>query len=254
MAAFKSDGNSVRSVERAIAILQCFATDEELRLSQICERVDLPKSTAHRLISALEQEHMIEKDPETGKYFLGYEIIRLGQMARFNKAICRIVRPELESIAKQSGQTSNLYTIHGYDRLCVDQVEGNQYVRRYSYMGALHPLYCGASGKVLLAYSSEEFQRDFIENAPLQKITENTVCEPDAIRSFCAQIRKDGYAVSKGERDLYSGSVAVPIFSGDGAVIASITISGHVSIFSEENIVEYVSLLKQSADNLRAKF
>ena len=123
-------GGSVRSVDRAIAILRCFAFDEELRLSQISERVGLPKSTVHRLITSLEQAHFIEQDTETGKYSLGFEIIRLGKQARVNKALCRMIHPELATLAAQTGQTSNLYIIHGYNRLCIDQVEGSEYVRR----------------------------------------------------------------------------------------------------------------------------
>ena len=250
---FKSSSDFVRSVERAIAILRCFESDEELRLIDICERVCLPKSTAHRLITTLEQEHMIEKDLKTGNYFLGYGVIRLGQMAQSNKVICKMIHPELEIIAKESEQTSNLYIIRGYDRLCLDQVEGTQYVRRYSYMGALHPLHCGASGKVLLAYSSDSFQRDYLKNAPIQKITENTVVDKEELRALCLQIKKDGFAVSKGERDFFSGSVAVPVFAADGSVVAAITISGHVSGFTDENIEAYAEMLKRSANNVMLK-
>ena len=250
----KGDGYSVRSVERAIAILQCFSSEEDLRLNQICERVNLPKSTVHRLLSSLEQEHMIEQDLETGKYFLGCEVIRLGQMARLSKAVSRIAHPELSIVANKSGQTCNLYIKQGYGRLCIDQVEGSQYIRRHSYMGALHPLHCGASGRVLLAYSSEEFQKDFFENAPIDQITEKTIIDRDVLKELCQKIKRDGYAASLGERDCFSGSVAVPIFSSSGQTVAAITISGHLSIFTEKNIEEFVAILKESSARLTPKF
>lgn len=247
-------GQSVRSVERAIAILRCFSFDEELRLSQICERVELPKSTVHRLIASLEQAHFIEQDPETGKYCLGFEVIRLGKLARFNKALCRMVHPELAILAAKTGQTSNLYIAHGYDRLCIDQVEGSEYVRRYSFMGALHPMHCGASGRVLLAYSIPEFQKEYLACANLKKVTPKTETDPQKLSALWEKTRQDGYAFSMGERDSLSGSIAVPLFDTNDMLIAAITVSGPLTLFTPENVSAFKATLLESQKRLIQKF
>lgn len=249
-----NSGYSVRSVERAIAILRCFSLDEELRLQQICERVGLPKSTAYRLVSSLEQAHFLEQDTETGRYCLGFEIIRLGSLAQLNKALCRMIHPDLVALAAETHQTCNLYIAHGYDRLCIDQIIGSEYVRRYSFLGALHPMHCGASGRVLLAYSSPAFQKEYLSYADLKKVTPKTETDPQRLLQLWEQTRRDGYALSLGERDSLSGSIAAPILDTDGKGIAAITISGPLTLFTPEKIPELAAALLGAAKKICMRF
>jgi len=250
----KKDSVTVRAVDRALQIVKCFThTENELSLSEICQKVGLAKSTVHRLLSSLENANFIEQDYESGKYKLSFELIRLGVIASESIDLQKIARPEMERLSQKTGQTSNLYVIKDYQRLCIAQVAGPQYIKRYSYLGALLPLYAGASGKVLLAYQDEKWLEKYFKKVNLVKITKNTITDKDQLLKELHQIREKGYAVSLSERDPISASVSAPIFDYSGELVAGLTVSGPTVMFTEENIKRYVNNILEATKNISAR-
>ena len=220
--------DSVRAVERMVDILQVFSFEQnELSLARICEQSGLPKTTTYRILTTLEKRNIVVLDSRTGKYRLGYEIIKMGSIARAGNSLQRAAHEDMERLSLETQQTCNLYIREGFERLCVDQVEGTQYVKRFSYLGARHPLYCGA-GKLLLAYAEQ-------------------------LKAELRQILRDGYSVTKGERDPMTAMVSVPLYDYTQKVVASITISGPVYLFTDENVKLYRSKLLQAAENISRK-
>ena len=129
---------------------------------------------------------------------------------------------------------------------------GAQYVRRYSYLGARHPLYCGA-GKLLLAYAGKEFQSRFFESVKLERITEHTVTDRAQLERELEQIRRDGFSVTRGERDASTAMVSVPLFDYTQHVVASITVSGPVYYFEEQKVASYLEELQRAAGRISRK-
>lgn len=239
--------DSIRAVDRAIDILQAFTFEEpNLTLAQICEAVTLPKTTVYRSLVTLEQRRLVVMNAETGKYHLGYEMIKFGAIAQETNSISSIAKDEMMAISKDTQQTCNIYIREGYERLCIAQIAGSQYVRRYSYLGARYPLYCGA-GKLLLAYAGSEFQERYFENVVLERFTEKTTTDKDELKKEISQIRETGYSVTLGERDAATAMVAMPLFDYTNRCIAAITISGPVYYFTEQNVDMYVKRLRISA-------
>jgi DNA-binding IclR family transcriptional regulator len=242
------DRGTVRSVERAMAVLKCFSHEEtEMNLRQISERVNLPKSTVPRILSSLEQGNFVEQDEKRGAYRLSFEMIRLGMVASAGSDLARTARPIMKELSDRTGQTSNLYVIRGFQRLCVEQVMGPQYIRRYSYMGALLPLYGGASGKLLLAYQTPEWLERYFQATELEKMTENTVTDRNTLICQLAQVRRQGYAITHGERDAISSSISAPVFEYSGKLAAALTVSGPLVMFTEENVSRYAGQVVQAA-------
>lgn len=247
------DESLVRSIDRAIDILKAFTTEKgELSLSEISSIVNLPKSTTHRILNTLLKRHIIEQNLETSLYYLGFETIRIGAVAKECTSIAKEALPEMHLLVKQSEQTCNLYVKRGFERLCIEQVEGLQYVKRFSYLGALRPLYCG-SGKVLLAYSDSEFQKQFFEQIELTKFTERTIVDKKLLHDELSKIRERGYSFSIGEFDPTTASIAVPIYDYTNKVVAAITISGPSFSFNEENIKRFAEYLLASSERLSKK-
>ena len=145
-----SSGITVRAIERAIDILKCFTNERpELSLKQISDEVDLPKSTVHRILYTLEKGNFIEQDQIKGNYRLSFQIVRLGTVALEGFDLRKAALPIMKWLSETTGQTSNLYIIRNKQRLCIEQAPGTHYIRRYSFLGGLFPLYCGSGGKVL---------------------------------------------------------------------------------------------------------
>lgn len=239
--------DSVRAVDRAIDVLQAFTFEEpNLTLAQICEAVALPKTTVYRSLVTLEQRRLVVMNAETGKYHLGYEMIKFGAIAQETNSISSIAKDEMMAISKDTQQTCNIYVREGYERLCIAQIAGSQYVRRYSYLGARYPLYCGA-GKLLLAYAGSEFRERYFENVVLERFTENTITDKEKLRKELLRIRENGYSVTLGERDASTAMVAMPLFDYTNRCIAAITVSGPVYYFTNQNIDAYIKRLRVSA-------
>lgn len=245
--------DSVRAVERTIDILQAFTAErQELSLSEIALAADLPKTTAYRILSTLEQRNLVVLDARQGKYRLGYEFIRMGSVAQAGNSLPRVARAEMEWVTKQTGQTCNLYIRDGMERRCIAQVEGTEYVRRFSFLGAKYPLYCGA-GKLLLAYAEPAFREMYFHTVKLERYTENTVMDRDTLERELDEIRAAGYSATRGERDALTAMVSVPLFDYTGKAVATITVSGPVYLFTEENIQQYRACLTQAAGKISSR-
>ena len=245
--------DSVRAVERAIDILQVFTAErQEISLAEICADVGLPKTTTYRILSTLEQRNLVVFDTQQGKYRLGYEFIRMGSVAQAGNSLPRVARADMELVTKQTGQTCNLYIRDGMERRCIAQVEGTEYVRRLSFLGAKYPLYCGA-GKLLLAFAEPEFRETYFHTVKLERYTENTVIDKDELLRELDEIRAVGYSVTRGERDALTAMVAVPLFDYTGRVVAAITVSSPVYLFTEEKVQQYRARLTQAAGKISSR-
>lgn len=249
----EKEANSVRAIERAIRILNSFTSKEsELSLGKISEYTGLPKSTVHRIISSLEQDYFIEQDETTGYYHLGFQLMRLGSIAAERIDLRKIALPIMKSLSNYTNQTSNLYELRGFNRLCIEQVPGPQYTRSYSYVGALFPLYCGSSGKVLLANLGEEKIEEYFKNVKFEKYTDKTIIDVDVLRSQLEKIREQGYSYSNSERDLGAASVSAPIFDYRNSLVGCVTVSGPEVMFTDADRKKYISFLLEAAAEISA--
>ena len=240
-------------VERTIDILQTFTAEkQELSLSEVALAADLPKTTAYRILSTLEQRNLVVLDTQQAKYRLGYEFIRMGSVAQAGNSLPRVARADMEWVTKQTGQTCNLYIRDGMERRCIAQVEGTEYVRRFSFLGAKYPLYCGA-GKLLLAYAEPAFREMYFHTVKLERYTENTVMDRDTLERELDEIRSAGYSATRGERDALTAMVSVPLVDYTGRVVATITVSGPVYLFTEKNVQQYRACLTMAAGNISSK-
>lgn len=242
--------DTVRAVDRMIDILQVFTFEtQELSLTQICLQAGLPKTTTYRILCTLEQRNMVALDPQTGKYHLGYELVKMGNIAQSGNSLQRVAHSEMEVVTQETAQTCNLYIREGFERRCIAQVEGTQYIRRFSYLGAKYPLYCGA-GKLLLAYSDASFQDQYFNSIQLKRYTDSTIVDEEKLKADLQQILKDGYLVTRGERDAMSATVCTPIYDYTEKVVATITISGPIYLFSDDNVLIYREKLFQASGRI----
>jgi len=239
---------TVRSVEKALDIILAFSEDKaQLSLPEICKIIDMPKSTVYRLLSTLEYRGFIEHSPMTGKYQLSTRFIKLSSIALKNYDLKESALPVMTQLRDRTGETINLYAKRGLERVCIDQVEGFHNLRRFSAIGDVLPLYCGASGKLLLAYQTEEEIERIIQETGLKSWTQNTITDYGRIRQELANIRDQGYAFSSGEREVGVTSVAAPIKNHAGVVVAALSISGPDARFNEENVMNYKNLVIEGA-------
>lgn len=231
---------AVRSLQRALTILLTFDGASEPRtLAELTARTGLPKTTVVRLARTLAEAGFLAQD-SSGRYLLGPSALRLGHAAQRQWRLPEVARTVMRQLSQLSGETVNLYVVHGIHRVCIAQEEGVHTVRQVVPVGHALPLWAGASGRVLLAHQPPGVLERVLREAG------ERVDVLDLQRRLQAT-RADGYAVSHGEREPGASSVAAPVFAPDGEVAAALAISGPTSRYTPDRVEQLVALVRGGA-------
>jgi IclR family transcriptional regulator, acetate operon repressor len=217
----------VQSIDRAASILRCFAEHRsELTLSEIARATGLTTSTAHRLLSAMQQNHLV-RQTRNRRYAPGPLLVQLVRGGAVTATLRDAALPAMAVLRDEVEETVGLHRLTPSDeRVVVDQVESHQALRRtYTELGVPIPLPYGAPGKVMCAWLPRS-RREVILKERFQALTATTVTDPKALRTQLVEIRDRGYALSYAERTPGIRSVAAPLFDHDGAITGCISISG----------------------------
>lgn len=240
----------VEAVAKTLSILECFTDSEpELSLKQLTEKTGLNKSRILRLCGTLAGQGFLIRMARSS-YRLGPKLMMLGKIYERTNTLVSVARPILRALASLTGESASLFVIEGSKRLCLAREEGPSPIRYTITEGESLELYAGAGGKALLAYASEEFRHQILNGRILKRFTSSTIVERDLLEEEFEAIRKQGYAVSKGERTSEAAAMAAPVFDDEGKVCAVITVAGPVQRFSTERCREMLKNLKASARKL----
>lgn len=240
--------NGVRSVASALDVLDCFSWSAELGVTEVANRLGVSKSTAHRLLSTLTAKRLVERIPETGRYRLGLHLYELGQLAVSRFDLRSAALPVLERLRAQTGQTVHAGVADGADVLYVERFESWQGKPFSSRVGRRMPVHCTSSGKVLAAHD-EAVARARLE-AGLPKRTPRTITDPASFLRVLGEVREHGHALNVEEAELGLSSVAAPVFSPNGRVLAALSVAGPTDIILDGRAERAIRLVKEAAREL----
>jgi DNA-binding IclR family transcriptional regulator len=241
------DGNAVRSVDRAAALLLALGESPGAAgVTELARRLGLHKSTASRLLATLERRGLVEQDDETGKYRLGLVVIRLAERAERTLDLRGIATPELERLARLTHETTSLGVLDGDQLLCVAQADGPNLVAVGDWTGRATPLHCVASGKVVMAALAEREVVRIVKRG-LPRYTERTIVELEPLLEELARIRRRGYATAIGEFELGLNAVAAPVHDARGQVIAAVDIWGPTFRLTPRRVPELAAQVREAA-------
>ncbi len=217
---------SVQSVRRAVSILELLADGGgELGVTELGKRLGVHKATASRLVATLAEHGLVERNPLTDKYRLGFGVVRLAAATVGRLDLVQQARPVLERLAEQTGETVNLAILDGEWAVNIDQVTGASSVVSVSWVGKRTPLHCTSSGKVLLAHAPREV-REHVLSRPLERLTQHTIVDPQALGRQLSEAIARGYAFTVEELEVGLNAVAAPVRRAGGGVVAAISVSG----------------------------
>jgi DNA-binding IclR family transcriptional regulator len=242
-----------QAVLRAIALLKSF-TDEQpqLGLAELARTVGLNKTTTYRLLTALESQGLIARNPANDAYRLGPEVIALGGRALRASDLRSISRTELETLARVTSETATLEILVGAEVLVLDEVSGAHLVSATQYIGARWPAYATSTGKALLAFLPETELKSALPQS-LAQVTAQTLTAPEALGQELAQIRQQGYATAIEELEVGFSAIGAPIYNHDGQVIAALGINGPTARLTSERLQDIASLVIEAAERVSAQ-
>ena len=220
-----SGAGPVQSVDRAVAILEILARDGEAGVTEVARELDVHKSTASRLLAALDRRELVTQDAARGKFRLGLGIVRLAGAVTRRLDVVQEGRPVGRALAREVGETVNLAILADRDALYLDQVAGPAALSPHNWAGQRIPLHATSDGKVLLAYLTDA-ERHRCLTPPLQRFTDCTITAVAAFPPLLAQVRERGYATAVNELEDGLTAIAAPVRDAEGTVVASVSASG----------------------------
>lgn len=238
----------LQSVDNALKILELFSGNiQELGVSDVSRALGLGRSTAHRLLTTLENRGFVEQSPTTGKYKLGMKIVNIGAgiLGRLN--IIKECHPCLEDVSNETGESSHLALYNQGQITFVDKVPGRNPAIMASMIGLQRPAYPTGTGKALLAFLPEDELEKYLRNCQLQKLTFATITNRNELRQRLEQIREQGY--SEDQQEMEEGLVcfAAPVRDRTGRVVAAMSVSGAASRMNMRK-EELVKKIKEAAE------
>lgn len=244
--AVRAGSSAIRSVDRAIDVLEHLAREGTSAVTDVAVALGVHKSTASRLLSALEARGLVEQDGERGKYRLGFGIVRLAGAAALRLDLVEQSRPVTRRLAAEVGETVNVARLEAGAAVNVDQVRGPAGITAYDWVGQRTPLHATSSGKVLLAHL-DAAARDRILAEPLARFTPATITDPAVLRRQLEAVRAAGWASTTEELEAGLNAVAAPIRGRDGAVIAAVSVSGPSYRLTADRVSEVAAAVTAAA-------
>lgn len=223
----RSRESGVQSVDRAITVLELIAGRGEAGVSELAAALEVHKSTAFRLLGALEEHGLVEQNGDRGKYRLGFGLIPLAGRVAERLEVTTQGRPVCEELASRLGETVNIAIPDRGWAVNVDQARGPAMVTTYNWLGRITPMHNTSSGKVLLAALGDDTDPPPGDPGP---------ADPKALRAELAEVTERGYAWSLEELETGLNAVAAPVHDHGGAVIAALSVSGPAYRLSAERI------------------
>lgn len=244
-----SGSGGLQSVDRALQVLELLAAWGAGGVTELAAEIGVHKSTAFRLLGALEARDLVEQTAERGKYRLGFGITRLARRVNVHLEITDQARSITEKLAHQVGESINVAVLREDFAVNVVQSRGQASIASHNWTGQLTPLHATSSGKVLLAYL-DPAKRMALIGPHLERFTGNTHTDPALLADELATVVKNGHATTYSELEVGLNAVAVPIRGEEGTVVAALSASGPAYRLTPERIAEILGEIEAAGTEL----
>jgi IclR family acetate operon transcriptional repressor len=216
------------TVEKALQLLEALSrAGGAVGISQLGRELKLNKSTVYRLVDTLCRHGYARQEPASGRYLLTVKLWELGSGVIEGLGLRQTARPLLESVARETDETTMLGIVHEHEALIIDRVDSSQALRIFSAVGARVPLHSCAIGRALLAYQSADVIDDI--GSEVKPLTSHSVATLGELKQELSRIRAKDCSTSYDEWQVGVAAVASPIRDAGGRVVAAFCITGPTS-------------------------
>ncbi len=227
---------------KGLRVLETLANSTDpLSLAEIAAATELGKSNAHRVLKTLVHCGYARQDAVTARYQCTLKMWKFGCRISDNMDLRGIARPHLRRLSEMTSQTVHLAIYEGEEVTYIEKIDGLEPIVAYSRLGGGGPLHCSACGKAMLAFAPD----DVVARASktLRRFTPNTIVDPARLAKEIQTIRRQGYAVTRGEWHEAMSGIAAPIFARQNVVIAAVGVFGLLARMTSARLREYAPLV-----------
>jgi len=241
--------DQVQSLVRALSIVnRIAAADDGVTLTELAQEVGLSSSTAHRLLTTLEQERYVHFDAERRLWSIGMQAFVAGSAFLKTRSLVGAARPQMRALMEESEETVNLAVEDDAEAVYLTQVECRQMMRAFARPGGRVPLHCSSVGKALMSAMPDAKLAKVLHRHGLPRVTLKTINSAAGLRADLAASRGRGYALDDEEHAVGLRCVASVIFNENADPVAAVSLSGPMARIPDERIPLLGQLVRGKAD------
>lgn len=239
------------SLEKALDILCDFDLEVHEKSAQdIAATMGFPLSSTYKYLEVLLRKGFLAKNSESKKYMLGSSLLQMGSYCVVGKRLATVALEEMRALTEAIAETTMLTVVKGHDAMCLEKVESRQLLKVGMTRGATRPLHAGGTAKMLLAHQNRSFVKNYLDQVPLTRLTDETIIDRIELERELETIRKSGFAYSNSEVEEGVLSVGAPIFDRKKKVIAVLAIIGMKERSNDNCIAQWVKDVKRTAADI----
>jgi len=238
--------DKIKSIEKALDLLELLSDNKkEMGITEINKELHMGLSTIHRILTTLKCRGYIVQNQQTSKYMLGVKLFVLGCKVQNTTNLVKKLIPFLQRLSQNTVEAINLGILKGKNVVCIYRIESKEILKTDVVIGTEFPAHCTATGKVLLAFLSEqEFMMLYYnDDEKLPICTPNSISSVKELKKYIKKVKKQGYAIDEGEFKIGINCIAVPIINNVGKAIAAISIAGPAIRFNLSKMKKIKSTL-----------
>lgn len=231
-----SDTEYLSTLDRGLSVLRAFGRDTpQMTLSEVAAVTKLSPAAARRCLNTLVKLGYVAKHHR--HFLLRPEVMSFASAYLDSMSLGELVRPHLQAVRDETGDSSSLSVLSGYDILYLVHVSTNRMVRLAAGIGTRYPAYATSMGRAILAFEADAVRSHYLTTAVLKSFTEHTVTSKPELKRILTEAQKSGYAAIQDELDYGLISLSVPILDDAGRSMAAINCSTSTSRVGKEELI-----------------
>jgi IclR family transcriptional regulator, acetate operon repressor len=245
-----SEQNKIKSLDRALVILERLSERGGATLSDLAEDLKQSPATVYRVLYTFEARGMVDFDPVAQTWHIGAGAFHIGSRFLRRTSLVERARPFLRTLMQVTEETANLGVMRDGQVLFLSQVETHHNIRAFFPPGSMSPMHASGIGKALLAQLPDKDVAGIIKTHKLPRFTDETLITAEALAADLQETRKRGYAFDKEEKNPGMRCIAAPVFDMHNEPVAGVSISGPSARIPDSRIEELSKAVRDAAAHL----
>ncbi|MCP4077688.1 MAG: IclR family transcriptional regulator [Gammaproteobacteria bacterium] len=249
------DQEGVPTILRGLIMLEQVARAQRpISATEITEQMNLPKPSVNRILSQLEEEGFLQREPVKKRYLPGPRSSEFVLSIMSNDALGAPRHSILQELSDEIGETCNCTMLDGSQTVYFDRVEANWPFRIQLPIGSRLPLHCTASGKLFLAYMETRKRQRLITATSLKRYTERSITAPELLNVELEKIKLDGVGIDNEEFMDGMVAVSVPVFNRDNEICFTLAVHAPKIRKSLDELRQYLPSLRKAAASMASSY
>ncbi|WP_425039682.1 HTH-type transcriptional regulator BhcR [Primorskyibacter sp. S187A] len=246
----KTEQNTIKSLDRALAVLQRLGESEGITLTDLARDMGQSTATLYRVLTTLEGRGFAEFESDSQAWHVGAGAFLAGAPFLRRTSLVERARPIMRGLMEYTGETANLGIAQGDHVMFVSQVETHASIRAFFPPGTLSPMHASGIGKALLSAWDKTRLEQYLARSERERFTNRTLVDARLLSADLSMVRKRGFAIDEEEKATGMRCIAAPVFNAFGEAVAGLSVSGPVARMNEATTPKIGAAVREASQSL----